>query len=148
MCPEKVFISATDFIKQEDVRLIDITTVDAVKDKPNYYSSPIVDNETACWDDAGAALFCTTLRWGHMLVGIFQHLVAPKNTAEKRDIAPLGEATTTMMDSCSRAVEMRFSRTGEQTKIFEVIQKHDLASFISIYDVCFREVPYNLAPGA
>lgn len=95
-------------------------------------------------DDAGAALFCSTRRWGHMLVGIFQHLVATK-LAEKQETA-VGE--TTIVDSCSRGVEMRFSKTADQMKIFETIQKFDLASFVSIYDTCFREVPYNLVPGA
>lgn len=42
-------ISATEFIKQDDIRIIDIESVNVVLDKPNYYWSPIVDNETACW---------------------------------------------------------------------------------------------------
>lgn len=52
-----------------------------------------------------------------------------------------------MTDSCSRATEMRFSKTTNQRKIFEAIQKFDIAAFVSIYQNCFREIRRNLTPG-
>ncbi|CAG9535142.1 unnamed protein product [Cercopithifilaria johnstoni] len=135
--------NATEFIKQEQIHLIKIHSLNSVKDKPNYLWSSIVANETACWDDAGAALFCSTRNWGHVLIGIFQHLIAPK-----KPIDPQKEnVKMDMMDSCSRAIEMRFSKTINQQKIFEAIQKFDLAAFVSVYQNCFREIPYNLTPG-
>uniref|UniRef100_A0A158Q842 Peptidase S1 domain-containing protein n=1 Tax=Elaeophora elaphi TaxID=1147741 RepID=A0A158Q842_9BILA len=132
--------NATEFIKQEKIHLINIQSINPVKDKSNYFWSPIVANETACWDDAGAALFCSTQNWGHVLVGIFQHLIAPKKPIDpKRE-----DEKMNMTDSCSRAIEMRFSKTTNQQKIFDVIQKFDVAAFISIYQNCFREIPYHL----
>lgn len=94
-------------------------------------------------DDAGAALFCSTRNWGHMLVGIFQHLIAPKKPIDLQK----EDGRMDMMDSCSRAIEMRFSRTTNEQKIFETIQKFDITAFVSIYQNCFREIPYNLTPG-
>ncbi|MCP9263415.1 hypothetical protein DINM_006217 [Dirofilaria immitis] len=95
--------NATEFIKQDQIRLINIESINAVKDKPNYLWSSVVGNETACWDDAGAALFCSTRIWGHMLIGIFQHLIATK----KQSIDPQKEdEKMSITDSCSRAIEM------------------------------------------
>ncbi|VDM93391.1 unnamed protein product [Onchocerca ochengi] len=177
--------NATEFIKQDQIQLINIQSINPVKDKSNYFWSPIVGNETACWvelslsvnrsvlavkmfiltafwretclslqrfggkhvyptgqDDAGAALFCSTRIWGHMLVGIFQHLIATKKPIDLQK-----DQKMDMTDSCSHAVEMRFSKTTNQEKIFEAIQKFDIASFVNIYQNCFREIPHNLTPG-
>uniref|UniRef100_A0A915PK67 Uncharacterized protein n=1 Tax=Setaria digitata TaxID=48799 RepID=A0A915PK67_9BILA len=135
--------NATEFIKQDHIHLINVHSINAVKDKPNYFWSPITDNETACWDDAGAALFCSTRIWGHMLVGIFQHLIATKKPIDPQK----EDEDMNIMDSCSRAIEMRFSKTTNQEKIFEAIQKFDVASFVNIYQHCFREIPHSLTPG-
>ncbi|VDM08696.1 unnamed protein product [Wuchereria bancrofti] len=135
--------NATEFIKQDQIQLINIHSINLVKDKPNYFWSPIIANETACWDDAGAALFCSTRNWGHMLVGIFQHLIATKKLSNPQK----EDEKMDMMDSCNRATEIRFSKTTNEQKIFEAIQKFDLAAFVSLYQNCFREIPYNLTPG-
>ncbi|KAL3989498.1 Trypsin family protein [Acanthocheilonema viteae] len=135
--------NATEFIKQDQIHLINIQSINPVKDKPNYFWSSIVANETACWDDAGAALFCSIRNWGHLLIGIFQHLITPK-----KPINPQKEdEKMDMKDSCSRAIEMRFSKMTNQQKMFEAIQKFDFAAFVSIYQNCFREIPHNLTPG-
>lgn len=78
-----------------------------------------------------------------MLIGIFQHLITPK-----KPIDPQKEnVKMDMTDSCSGAVEMRFSKTLNQQKLFEAIQKFDMATFVNIYQNCFREIPYKLTPG-
>ncbi|VDK78485.1 unnamed protein product [Litomosoides sigmodontis] len=136
--------NATEFIKQDQIRLINIQTINPVKHRSNYFWSSIVAaNETACWDDAGAALFCTTRNWGHMLIGIFQHLITPKKPFDPQ----MEDMKMDMTDSCSRAIEMRFSKTLNEEKIFEAIQKFDMATFVSIYQNCFREMPCKLACG-
>lgn len=129
--------NATDFIKQDDVRLLELDSVDPVKGRNNYYASVIKGNETTCWDDAGAALFCTTKRQGPVLVGIFQHLITNGKSDKGKDSIDLENLN--LVDSCERAVEMRFSKTVDQNKIIEAIQKHDLSSFVHIYDNCFKE---------
>ncbi|EFO17530.2 hypothetical protein LOAG_10968 [Loa loa] len=107
--------NATEFIKQDQIHLINIQSINPVMDKPNYFWSPIIANETACWDDAGAALFCSTRNWGHTLVGIFQHLIATKKPIDPQK----EDEKMDMTDSCSRAIEMRFSKTTNQQKFLK-----------------------------
>ncbi|VDM95731.1 unnamed protein product [Thelazia callipaeda] len=135
--------NATEFVDQNNIRLIALKSLDAVKNKPNFLWSPIVANDTACWDDVGAALFCSTRAWGHMLVGIFQHLIAPSQLQKTTN----GGEEINITSSCNGAVEMRFSKIADQFKLFEAIQNFDITSFVSVYQHCFRDVPYSLTPG-
>lgn len=94
------------------------------------------DDDGMLQDDAGSALICSTKQWGHVVIGIFQHLLIQQHPGNMNE----RNRPENLVEGCEHAHQMRFSRTTDQKGLFEAIQKHDLTSFVSIYQSCFKQV--------
>jgi len=123
---------ASEFVNQNKTFRIPLPRLMSPEMEGEFHRTMISTNYTACYDDAGAALVCTTKIRGEfhdIQVGIFQALSVEKNgDGDKYD------GSTTEM--CKKALEMEFSLLTTDDTVLAALQKHNFKEFVATYEFC------------
>uniref|UniRef100_A0A915B8K6 Peptidase S1 domain-containing protein n=1 Tax=Parascaris univalens TaxID=6257 RepID=A0A915B8K6_PARUN len=130
--------NAADFLNQYDVRMIALDALKHSDDSTSdmlLYRADVIANNSACWDDAGAALICHLNEFGDVQVGIFHNLVTAPIDTGKGGM----ELMPHWIHECGRALGMNFALTVNDQGLISAIEKHDLPAFVDIYRKCHFE---------
>ncbi|KAI6191869.1 Peptidase S1 domain-containing protein [Aphelenchoides bicaudatus] len=96
-----------------------------------YYRAQVIENSTACYDDVGAPLICSTTHHGIMLVGFFRNSGIPVSHRED------SQNRLSRREKCALAREMYFDLITVDTRLIEFIEKHFIGAVVQTYQKCF-----------
>ncbi|KAI1716328.1 trypsin domain-containing protein [Ditylenchus destructor] len=121
--------NAIGFLKQKILRRIDMEKPVDHPENEGYLRSRIIGNNTACFEDTGAALICRVHQHGFLHVGIFQSLSFPQSDVNQN-------FNRTSMNMCYAAHSMEFSINTADEQLVEAINRYALAEFVAVYAAC------------
>ncbi|KAH7728257.1 Protein F48E3.4 [Aphelenchoides avenae] len=116
----------SDFMSQKKMLRIELEPLLVPFSGDTFYRSRIIQNQTACYDDLGAAVICHIPHQHELQVGLFQSLA----TTSKR------QYYSSPLETCSLAAEMRFTIITDDPELLDVIETHDLPGFVAAYKAC------------